>query len=358
MRIGLFGFPLTGKSTLFGLLTGASGTPQGSRGDAAVGIAKVPDPRLTRLSAMYKPKKTTPATVEYVDVPGVAKGESVEAAPLEQLRTVDALAHVVRAFRDESIPHGEGTVDPARDVATMETEMLLADHTIAERRIEKLELAVKKAGRDEDKKELELFKKCMSAIERGTPLRNLEIDDEDAKRLRGYTFLSRKPLLVVVNADEADAAKLDGPASAFGLGDMTGRPLTEVVALSAKIEGEIAGLSPEDAETFRADLGIQSPALDRMVRASYRLLGQISFFTAGEDECRAWTIRRGTKARSAAGVIHSDIERGFIRAELVAYDDLIAAGTWAACRDRGTLRLEGKDYPMKDGDVVNFRFGV
>jgi GTP-binding protein YchF len=356
MRIGLFGFPLTGKSTLFGLLTGSAGTTHASRGATQTGIAKVPDPRLDRLSAMYRPKKTTPATVEYMDMAGVEKGEAVEALPLEQLRTVDALAHVVRGFRDESVPHSEGPSDPARDVATMETELLLADHTIAEKRIEKLELAVKKMSRDEDKKELELLRKCLEAIERETPLRDLELAEDDAKRLRGYTFLTLKPLLIVVNADEADAKNLDGITAA--LGEISKRPSTEVVALSAKIEGEIAGLASEDAEAFRAELGIKDPALDRVIRASYRLLGRISFFTVGEDECRAWTIRRGTIARSAAGVIHSDIERGFIRAELCAYDDLMAAGSWAACRDRGTLRLEGKEYVMADGDVVNFRFGV
>jgi ribosome-binding ATPase YchF (GTP1/OBG family) len=182
--------------------------------------------------------------------------------------------------------------------------------------------------------------------------------EDDARRLRGYTFLSLKPLLVVVNADEEDAARLSGGAEAFGLGSFRDKPNTEAVALSAKIEAEIATLDTSDAAAFQADLGITEPALVRMIRASYRLLGRISFFTAGEDECRAWTIRAGTPARSAAGVIHSDIERGFIRAELVAYDDLMAAGSWAACRDRGTLRLEGKEYVMRDGDVVNFRFNV
>lgn len=358
MRIGLFGFPLTGKSTLFRLLTGAAPPAHGGRAEAQVGVAKVPDPRLDKLAEMHLPKKTTPAVVEYMDLAGVEKGDAADALPLDQLRTVDALAHVVRGFRDESVPHVEGAIDPARDTATMEMELLLADHTIAQRRLEKLEPLVKKANKEEDRKDLETLRKCLDALEREIPLRNLEFSPEEAKRLRGFTFLSLKPLLIAVNADESDAAKLDGGASAFGLDAFVGKPWTEVVAFSAKIEAEIAQLAPADAAAFRAELGIREPALDRMIHASYALLGRISFFTAGDDECRAWTIRRGTVARTAAGVIHSDIEKGFIRAELTHFDDLVAAGSWSACRDKGTLRLEGKDYVMRDGDVVNFRFNV
>lgn len=358
MRIGLFGFPRTGKSTLFRLLTGAPPAPPGAREAFQVGVAKVPDPRLLRLSEIHRPKKTTHATVEYLDLAGVVKGEAAEALPLEALRTVDALAHVVRAFRDASVPHAEGPVDPARDAATMETELILADHTIAERRLEKLDAMVKKTNRDEDKKEVETLRRVVSSLEREVPLRDVPFSDEERRRLKGYTFLSMKPLLLVVNADEEDASRLDEGAAAFGLLPFLERPETEVVALSAKIESEIAQLSPEDALAFRRELGIAEPALDRMIRASYRLLGRISFFTTGEDECRAWTIRRGTRARAAAGTIHSDLEKGFIRAELVPYDELVLAGSWNAAKEKGKLRLEGKEYEMRDGDVVHFRFNV
>jgi GTP-binding protein YchF len=358
MRIGLFGFPQTGKSTLFRILTGSPAALHAGRGEAQVGITRVPDERLARLAEMYSPKKTTPATVEYLDLAGMEKGEAAKVLPLEQLRLADALAHVVRGFADDAIPHGEGEIDPARDVATMETELILADHSVAERRIEKLELAAKKTNREEDKRDLELFRSVMSHLEREVPLRNVEFSEAELRTLRGFTFLSLKPLLVVVNADEQDASRLDLGAAAFGLEPLADKPSTAVVALSAKIEAEIAQLDAADAASFRADLGIREPALDRMIRASYRLLGRVSFFTAGEDECRAWTIRSGTTARAAAGTIHSDIERGFIRAELVAYEDLIAAKSWTGARDRGTLRLEGKDYVVKDGDVIHFRFNV
>ncbi len=357
MKIGLFGFPLTGKSTLFRLLTGAEDSPA-HRGETRLGMTKVPEPRLQVLAGMYNPKKITPATVEYLDIAGVEKGQAATALPLDQLRTADALAHVVRGFEDEALPHSEGEINPAQDVATMETEFILADHGIAEKRLEKLRLQVQKAGKDEDKKELAVIEKCVENLEAENPLRNVEFDERERALLRGYTFLSRKPLLIIVNAGEDDADKLGQGAAAFGLEEAAARPGTEVVAMSAKIEGEIAQLDADDATSFMADLGITEPALDRIIRGSYKLLGQHAFFTVGEDEVRAWTIAIGTIARAAAGTIHSDIERGFIRAELVAYDDLIAAGSWSACRDNGTLRLEGKEYVFKDGDVVNFRFNV
>jgi len=358
MRIALFGFPMTGKSTVFSLLTGLTPPAHAGRGEVFVGVAKVPDPRLERLIAMYGPKKETPATVDYIDLAGIAKGEAAEALPIDKLRTADALAHVVRAFRDDGLHHVEETVDPVRDWETMETELLMADHTVAQRRVEKLEELVTKPNRDDERRELELLRKCLGALERGEPLRNVDLTEEERRRVRGFAFLTMKPLLVIVNADESDGAMLDRGAEAFGLEEAASRPDTEVVAMSAKIEAEIAHLDREHAEEFRADLGITEPALDRVIRASYRLLGKISFFTVGEDECRAWTIRRGMNAREAAGAVHTDIERGFIRAETVAYDDLVAAGSWSACRDKGTVRVEGKDYIVQDGDVIDFRFNI
>ena len=358
MKIGLFGFPMTGKSTLFQILTGMEPSAHAAPGEAQLGMTRVPDARLDKLSSMYNPKKTTRATIEYLDLAGMEKGQAAKVLPLDQLRTADALAHVVRAFEDENLPHSEGSIDPARDVELLETEFILADHTVAEKRREKLAMQVKKTNDANEKKELELFDRVVAALEEETPLRNVEFAEDEVARLRGYTFLSLKPLLVVVNAGEADAGKLDQGAAAFGLEEIATKPHKLVVALSAQIEAEIAQLDAEDAASFRADLGITEPALDRLIRGSYELLGRISFFTVGEDECRAWTIRRGTVARKAAGVIHSDIERGFIRAELIAYDDLIEAGSWNAGKDKGTLRLEGKEYVMADGDVVNFRFNV
>jgi GTP-binding protein YchF len=358
MKIGLFGFPMTGKSTLFRILTGVEPSAHAAPGEAQIGMTRVPDPRLTRLSSMYSPKKTTPATIEYLDLAGMGKGEAADVLPLDQLRIVDALAHVVRGFRDESVHHSEGDVDPARDAATMETELILADHTIAERRIAKLEPLVMKAGRDEDKEELAILRKALEHLERDAPLRNVEFSERERLVLRGFTFLSLKPLLIVVNAGEEDAGRLDDGAAAFGLEAFAAHPSTGVVALSAKIEEEIAHLDGADADEFRQELGIRQPALDRMIRASYELLGRISFFTVGEDECRAWTVRSRTTARRAAGAIHSDIEKGFIRAEVVAYDDLVACGSWNAAKENGSLRLEGKEYPIRDGDISHFRFNV
>jgi GTP-binding protein YchF len=244
----------------------------------------------------------------------------------------------------------------------MEDELILADLGVAERRLERVDKDLKKGRSAELEKERDLVHRCQRALEEGKPLRALELTGEDLKRLRGFQFLSAKPLLLVINLDEADVSDVgstvEKAAGKSGLTGFLAHAATRAVALCAKIELEIAQLDGDDAKAFLSDLGLSESGLDRVIRTSYDLLGYMSFFTVGEDECRAWTIRRGTKARTAAGVIHSDIERGFIRAELVAYDDLIAAGTWAACRDKGTLRLEGKDYPMKDGDVVNFRFGV
>ena len=355
MDIALCGLPHSGKTTLWKILTGTD-VPEGARVETRRGVAKVPDDRLDRLSALFKPKKTTHATVNYVDLAPMEKGAGKTDNPiLTALRTADALVCVLRLWDDEADPHPEGSVDPARDLALLETEFLLADMDVAQRRIERLEGIVKKAGKDEDKRELELLRRVLVLLEAETPLRAAGLAAEELRTLRGFAFLTARPLLVAANLGEDRTAELGAGAEAFGLGDLESRPGCAFVALSAKIEQEIAGLPAEDAAAFRADLGIEEPALDRLIKASYRLLGLISFFTAGDDECRAWTIKAGTRAREAAGAIHSDIERGFIRAEVIRWDQLLEAQTFAVAREKAWLRLEGKDYLVLDGDVVHFR---
>jgi GTP-binding protein YchF len=358
MKAGILGLPLVGKSTLFQLLTGTAAPPAGSRPEPRVAIARVPDPRVARLADIFRPRKTTLATVEYVDVPGVAKGEGAALVDLPALRGVDAFVHVVRAFESPTVPHPEGSIGPSRDAAMLELELILADLATVERRIERLAANIKKAKKAEDVAEHELFLKLKAALEAERPLRELELPPEEKKRLRGYGLLSEKPLLLVANVGEGAIRDSAAFLASSGLSALATRPRVGLVAVSAPIEAEMAQLPADDARAFREDLGLAEPGLDRVIRSTYELLGLVSFLTAGEDECRAWTIPRGTKAPLAAGAIHSDIERGFIRAQVVAFDDLLAAGSLAACRERGSLRLEGREYEVKDGDVVEFKFNV
>jgi GTP-binding protein YchF len=355
VQLGILGLPKSGKTTLFNTLTASHQATDkySSSNQTNMGVANVRDVRLETLRDLFNPKRYVPATVQYVDIPGMKRGESAESLDLAKLKMVDALVHVIRAFDDPEILHSEGSVDPARDMINVDLELILADHDIVERRIERLDKAVKRGLNPEEQREKALLSEIiLPALESEKPLREVELDPEDERRLRGFQLLSAKPLLLVVNADEARAA--EAPET-FGI---TLRPMVRAVTVSAPIEQEISALSPEEQKDFLADLGLSEPSLDRVTRASYDLLGVISFFTVGEDEVRAWTIRRGTKAREAAGTIHSDIERGFIRAEVVHCDDLIRLKTMAACRDAGVLRLEGKEYVMKDGDVAHFRFNV
>jgi GTP-binding protein YchF len=361
LRAGLIGFPGAGKTALFQLLTSAREAPRELRGagkvDANVGVSRVPDERLDRLTALFNPRKRVPATVEFADVAGAAAGRTGAQALLDvaAFRNADALLHVVRMFRDPSVPHPAGSVDPARDVRTMEDELILADLGVVERRLERLERDLKKGSNAELRKEQEILGLCRAALEEGRPLRTLTLVPDDQKRLRGFQFLSAKPLLLVLNLDEADLPQADDAVRLAGLESFVTGAATRAVPICAKIELEIAQLDEADAKAFMQDLGLRESGLDRVIRASYDLLGYISFFTVGEDECRAWSIPRDTSAVLAAGEIHSDISRGFIRAEVVRYESLLERGTLAACRDRGELRLEGKEYVVLDGDVINFR---
>ncbi len=359
MKAGIIGLASVGKSTLFQLLTGAPPLPPGGRPEPRLGVARVPDPRVEALARIYDPKKKTLASIEYVDVPGVAKGEGAALVDLPALRGVDVLVHVVRAFARDLVPHPEGSVDALRDAKMLDLELILADLGAVEKRLEKIEANIKKANRPEDVAERALFLKLQQALEAEQPLRDLAVSDDERKRLRNYSFLSEKPVVLVANLGEADIKAAAAALERAGLpAFVRSRPGMGLCPVAAPIEAEIAQLPPEDARAFLEDLGLEEPGLDRVIRTTYALLGLISFLTAGEDECRAWTIRRGTRAQQAAGEIHSDIERGFIRAEVVAYEALIAAGSLAACREQATLRLEGKEYLVQDGDVINFRFAV
>ena len=357
LRAGLIGFPSSGKTALFQLLTSAREAARPGKAEAHVGVSRVPDERLDRLTAMFNPRKRVPATVEFADIAGAGGAKTGAAALLDvaPFRNADALLHVVRMFRDPSVPHPAGSVDAARDVRAMEDEVILADLGVVERRLERLERDLKKSSSADLRKEQEILVRCREALEAGTPLRALQLGGEDAKRLRGFQFLSAKPLLLVLNLDEADLPKADDAVKLAGLESFMSGAATRAVPICAKIELEIAQLDEGDATAFMADLGLRESGLDRVIRASYDLLGYISFFTVGEDECRAWSIPRNTHAVDAAGEIHTDISRGFIRAEVVTYDALVARGSLPACRDRGELRLEGKEYVVQDGDVINFR---
>ncbi|GAB4263851.1 MAG: redox-regulated ATPase YchF [Deferrisomatales bacterium] len=361
METGIVGLPLSGKTTLFNLLTHSHAETGFASGKKKVnlGISRVPDPRLDRLAAIWNPKKTTHATIRYVDVAGVEKGsgkEGLAGEALTHLKNTDALLVVVRAFASDQVPHPEGSVDPLRDLEMLQAEFLLSDLIIVENRLERIAKQMK--GKAEKALEVEraLLERCREALEAERPLRELELGDDEARTLKGFQFLTRKPLVIALNLGEDDLARAEeilAPVRAQWEG-----PSVTATTLCATIEQEISELSPEDARAFLDDLGIESSATDRIIRATYDLLGLISFFTMGEDECRAWTIRRHTKAPEAAGAIHTDLERGFIRAEVVTYEDFVAAGSLAACRDKGLLRLEGKDYVVQDGDILNIRFNV
>jgi GTP-binding protein YchF len=370
LRAALIGFPSSGKTTLFHLMTSARETSRAAHGKAetSVGISKVPDPRLDWLTSLYNPRKRVPATVEFADLATTGRtGGAAALVDVVAYKNADALVHVVRAFTDPAVPHPSGSIDPARDAQAMEDELILADLGVVERRLERLEKDLKKGRTTELEREQQLIEQCRAALEEGRPLRALEMAGDDLKRLRGFQFLSAKPLLLVINLDEAQLTSGTGGPNATDVArvaDLTGltpflsHAHTAAAVVCARIELEIGQLEAADATAFLADLGLAESGLDRVIRASYDLLGYISFFTVGEDECRSWSIPRHTSAQLAAGEIHSDIARGFIRAEIVSYDALVRGGSMAACRERGEVRLEGKEYVVQDGDIVNFRFAT
>jgi GTP-binding protein YchF len=360
MKIAIIGLPNSGKTTVFNALTrGTAETTTYASGQLEPNVAtvKVPDPRLQVLADMFDPKKVTPADVQYVDVGGLSSGArqsgGLPPALLNFIGGADALLHVARAFEDEAVAHPEGSVDLARDVESVDLELAFSDLGIIERRLQKLNAEIgKMAAKEKEQRvaERDLLAKLQAALENGTPIRDVELSEEEERVLRGYQFLTAKPLLLVVNIGEQDIQ--NPPAFPYD------HRKSGVVALAGKVEAELAQLDDEDARAFMEDLGIAEAARDRVIAKSYELLGLISFLTAGPDEVRAWTIRRSTPAVEAAGAIHSDIQRGFIRAEIVAYDDLVKAGGMAEAKKHGAVRLEGKTYIVKDGDVCHFLFNI
>jgi ribosome-binding ATPase YchF (GTP1/OBG family) len=374
MKTGIIGLPQVGKTSLFRILTKAhlSSAPSNPR-EAHIGVAKVPDDRLDRLAALYNPEKLTHASVEYVDVGAIGQEALKESSYVAHLRNVDALAHVVRAFEDESIPHA-GPIEPLRDIKNVEFDLMVSDLGQIEKRLERVEKDLKKMRSADLEKEFELLKRGKAQIEAERPLREMEMTPEDKKRFRGFMFLSEKPMLYVLNIGESTelGKDLEAAVAKYGLTDLisdrggTGVPARPAeprsanrnvgaTAICGKVEAELAEMSDADAAEFLSSYGLTESGLARLIRKTYALLGLISFFTAGEDECRAWTIPVNTRAVQGAGAIHSDLEHHFIRAETIRWDALLEAGSEANARAKGTLRLEGKDYIVQDGDVMHIR---
>jgi ribosome-binding ATPase len=362
MQIAIIGLPNSTKTTVFNALTRANlETTAFSSGQFEVhtAVVDVPDSRVDRLSEMFRPRKTIYAKVTYADIAGLAKGVGaggLSGPLLNTLSQSDALLHVVRAFEDPDVPHSEGSIDPCRDISIIDDELLLSDQIIVERRIERLEAGIKKGGdklqRAKDEAELELFRRLLAHLETGAPLRDMGLDEHETKSLRNYGLLSLKPMLIVLNVG-------DNPTD-ISIEQLCNYHHQNVVTatIQGRLEMELAQLPPEEEADFLASYGISEPGLNRVIRMSYKLLGLQSFFTVGEDEVRAWTIHVGEDAVDAAGVIHTDLARGFIRAEVINYDAMIAAGSQAKAKEKGLLRLEGKEYVVKDGDILNIRFNV
>jgi len=357
MQTGIIGLPLVGKTSLFRILTRARVESRTPPNQPHVGIARVPDARVAKLSEIFKPKKITYATIEYVDIGGIQKDREKNKASLVPLREADALAHVVRLFESPAVPHEAGSIDGLRDIVSVDLELILNDLEQAAKRIERIEKDLKKKKDPLLEAELQLLNRCRTALEAETPLRELELKPEEQKMITGFMFLTRKPMLYVLNLGDEEAPEIDRAVEKHHLEKLATKPQTAVVPFCGKIEAELAELDDAEAAEMMRAYGLASSGRDRLIQATYQLLGLISFLTCGEPECRAWTIRRGMTAQEAAGAIHSDIQKNFIKAEVVNWEDLLKAGSFAAAREKAQVRLEGKEYIVQDGDVILFRHG-
>jgi GTP-binding protein YchF len=355
MQTAIVGLPMVGKTSLFTILTGVHESARVGSLEARVGVTKVPDARLDALAKIFEPPKVTHATVEYLDFPAISKESLRDPKYLASLRVVDALAHVLRVFESDTVPHEAGSVDPVRDFEDVEMELILSDLVVVEKRTERLHKELKRGKNVEFEKELELLLRIKTELEANRAVRVLDFSDEDEKRIRGFQFLSQKPMLLVLNLGEEDAARMAEVEEKYRTGAFAGHKGTAVTAICGKIEAELAELPKEDALEYLKSYGLHESALERLIAATYSLLGLMSFLTAGETEVRAWTIPKQSTAQKAAGAIHSDFEKKFIRAETVNWQLLVDHNGYSGLREKGLLRLEGKEYIVKDGDVLVIR---